>query len=95
MPACSMGRAFLLSADDSLEDADTRSTQGPPAAQWYKKGRLSGILYLACVCHVVAAASLQVSNAPDPESPRVASESVSGQVFEHDENCAAVSHAVV
>jgi len=53
-----------------------------------------GTLYLACVSHVFSAASLERDRFGISET-RVASECVSGQEFEHDENCAAVSHAVV
>jgi hypothetical protein len=53
-----------------------------------------GTLYLACVSHVFSAASLERNQSGISET-RVASEYVSGQGFEHDENCAAVSHAVV
>jgi hypothetical protein len=56
----------------------------------------SAIIDTSSILHACAMwLLLQVSNAADPESPRVVCECVSGQVFEHDECCAAVSHAVV
>jgi hypothetical protein len=50
----------MLSADDRFEEADTRWTQGPLQRSGTREvGYHRYIIYLACVCHVVAAASLE------------------------------------
>ena len=57
-----------------------------------RNGRLSWLLYLACVCHVVAAASLERKRSGISESGQWVYQ---GRCLSTMESCAAVSHAVV